>query len=80
MSSWFTRHAMADWVYFVQAFTKIKEGDGTLLDNVFIYATTDHGYARTDSLDGIPVFTAGRAGGRARIGLHITPRALRPRA
>lgn len=49
----------------------VKEGDGTLLDNVFIYGTTDHGYARVHSLDHIPVFTAGRAGGKVKTGLHI---------
>ena len=70
-ASWFTRRAMESWAYFVEAFTKVKEGDGTLLDNVFIYGTTDHGYARTHSLDNIPVFTAGRAGGKAKTGLHI---------
>ena len=70
-ASWFTRRAMESWAYFVEAFTKVKEGDGTLLDNVFIYGTTDHGYARTHSLDQIPVFTAGRAGGKVKTGLHI---------
>lgn len=70
-ASWFTRRAMESWAYFVEAFTKIKEGDGTLLDNVFIYATTDHAYARMHSLDEVPVFTAGRAGGRVKTGLHI---------
>lgn len=70
-ASWFTRRAMESWAYFVEAFTKVKEGDGTLLDNVFIYGTTDHGYARTHSLDHIPVFTAGRAGGKVKTGLHI---------
>jgi hypothetical protein len=70
-ASWFTRHAMDGWVDFVSAFKTVKEGDGTLLDNVLIYATTDHGYARTHSLDGIPTFTAGRAGGRVKTGLHV---------
>jgi hypothetical protein len=70
-ASWFTRRAMESWAHFVEAFTKVKEGDGTLLDNVFIYATTDHGYARVHSLDHIPVFTAGRAGGKVKTGLHI---------
>ncbi|MET0497994.1 MAG: DUF1552 domain-containing protein [Steroidobacteraceae bacterium] len=70
-ASWFTRHAMDGWVDFVSAFNKVKEGDGTLLDNVLIMGTTDHGYARTHSLDQIPVFTAGRAGGRVKTGLHI---------
>jgi hypothetical protein len=69
--SWFTRRAMEDWVYFVQAFKDIKEGDGTLLDNVLIVASTDHGYARIHSLDGLPAFTAGRAGGKVKTGLHI---------
>ena len=70
-ASWFTRRAMESWAEFVDAFTKIKEGDGTLLDNVLIYATTDHGYARVHTLDGMPAFTAGRAGGRVKSGLHI---------
>jgi hypothetical protein len=70
-ASWFTRRAMESWAYFVDAFTKVKEGNGTLLDNVFIMATTDHGYARVHSLDHIPVFTAGRCGGAVRTGLHI---------
>jgi hypothetical protein len=74
-ASWFIRHSMESWAYFVDAFTKIKEGDGMLLDNVFIYASTDHGYARQHTLDGMPAFTAGRAGGKARTGLHIDGKA-----
>jgi hypothetical protein len=70
-ASWFTRRALESWGYFVEAFTKVKEGDGTLLDNVFIMATTDHGYARVHSLDHIPVFTAGRCGGKVKSGMHI---------
>jgi len=70
-ASWFTRRAMENWSYFVQAFSKVKEGDGTLLDNVLIYATTDTAWARIHSLDGVPMFTAGRAGGRVKAGLHV---------
>jgi hypothetical protein len=70
-ASWFIRHSMESWAYFVDAFTKIKEGDGMLLDNVFIYASTDHGFARQHTLDGMPAFTAGRAGGKAKTGLHV---------
>ena len=33
---------MEAWAYFVEAFAKVKEGDGTLLDNMLIYASTDH--------------------------------------
>jgi hypothetical protein len=69
--SWFTRRSMEAWAYYVEAFTKVKEGDGTLLDNMLIYAVTDHGYARVHSLDGMPAMTAGRAGGKVKTGLHV---------
>jgi hypothetical protein len=69
--SWFTRRAMESWAYYVKAFADQKEGDGSLLDNVFIMANSDHGYARVHSLDGMAMFTAGRAGGRVKTGLHI---------
>jgi len=42
-----------------------------LLDNVFIYATTDHGYARVHSLDGMPLMTAGGCGGKVKNGYHF---------
>jgi len=69
--SWFTRRAMDNWAYFVQAFSKIKEGDGTLLDNSLLFANTDHSFARAHSIDGLPMFTAGRAGGRMKTGIHV---------
>ena len=69
--SWFTRRSMEAWAYYVQAFANFKEGDGTLLDHVFIIANTDHGYARVHSLDGIPMLSAGRAGGKIKVGLHV---------
>ena len=49
----------------------MKEGDGTLLDNCFIMGDSDHGYARVHALDGMAMFTAGKAGGRIKTGLHI---------
>ena len=71
MCSWFTRNAMAKMADYVEAFTQIKEGDGTLLDNCLIGATTDVSLARIHSGDGIPFFTAGRAGGRLKTGYHF---------
>jgi len=79
-ASWFTRRSMEAWADFVEAFTKVREGDGTLLDNVLIYATTDVGYARTHTLDEMVVFTAGRAGGRVKSGLHIDMQKKSPTA
>ncbi len=55
----------------IVAAADIKEGDGTILDNTLIFAHSDVSYARTHSLDGIPMFTAGRAGGRIKTGMHI---------
>ncbi len=69
--SWFTRRAMESWAYYVEAFSKVKEGDGTLLDNVLIYALSDCAYARFHTLDGMAAMTAGRAGGRVKAGLHV---------
>ena len=68
-ASYFTRRAMESWVDFVEAFKKIPEGDGTLLDNVLILGTTDVGYARTHAIDGMSVFLAGRAGGKVQTSL-----------
>jgi len=70
-ASWFLRRSMESWAYFVEAFSKVREGAGSLLDNTLIYGSTDHSWARIHSLDGIPAFTAGRAGGRVKSGLHV---------
>ena len=69
--SWFTRRAMDEWAYYVDALANFKEGDGSLLDNSFIYATTDKSFAKLHAIDGIPMFSAGTAGGRVKTGLHI---------
>jgi len=79
-ASWFTRRSMEAWADFVEAFTKVREGDGTLLDNVLIYATTDVGYARTHTLEEMVVFTAGRAGGKVKSGLHVDMKRKSPTA
>jgi len=69
--AYFASRAIEEWAYFVEAFSKIREGSGTLLDNMLIYANTDHGDARIHSLDQLIAFTAGRAGGRVKTGLHV---------
>jgi hypothetical protein len=50
---------------------KVREGDGTLLDNVLILAQTDTSDAKTHSVIGIPAMTIGRAGGRIKTGMNI---------
>ena len=69
--SWYTQRAMEEWAYYVQALASFKEGDGTMLDNAFIYATTDQSFAKIHGIEGIPMFSAGSAGGRVKTGLHI---------
>ena len=69
--SWFTRRAMEEWAYFVGALANFREGDGSLLDNSFIYATTDQSFAKLHSIEGIPMFSAGTAQNRVQTGLHI---------
>jgi hypothetical protein len=68
---WFVTRSMENFGYFVAALDKIKEGDGTLLDHSLIYAHSDQEYAKIHSLNGIPMFTAGTAGGKVKTGLHI---------
>jgi len=69
--SWYTRRAMEEWAFYVQALANFKEGAGSMLDNVLVYATTDQSFAKIHAIEGIPMFTAGRAGGRVKSGLHI---------
>lgn len=56
---------------FVRALDQIKEGDGTLLDNSLVFGFSDTGNARTHSTDNIPLFLAGKAGGKHKAGQHI---------
>ncbi len=69
--SWFVRRSMENWADFVARFASVKEGDGTLLDNMLIYATTDQSFAKIHSIERLPMLTAGRAGGQIKTGLHI---------
>ena len=69
--SWFTRRAMEEWAWYVQRLADFREGDGSLLDHCFVYATTDQSFAKLHAIDGIPMFSAGNAFGRVRTGLHL---------
>jgi len=69
--SWFVREAMTSWVDLVSALAAVREGDGTLLDRTLVYAHSDQSFAKVHSITGIPMMTAGRAGGRVKSGLHV---------
>lgn len=68
---WFNCRTMEAFATFIEAFANIREGDGTLLDNTLIFAATETNYARVHSVDGVPVFSAGKAGGRIKTGMHV---------
>lgn len=70
-SSWFVRRAMESWAYFVKVLADYREGNATLLDRSLVFAYTDQALARIHSINGIPMWTAGRAGGRVKTGIHI---------
>jgi hypothetical protein len=70
-TSWFNKRSMDALARFIDAFAAIREGDGTLLDNVLLLAGSETSYARTHSIDDVPFMTVGRAGGRIKTGLHV---------
>ncbi len=71
MCYWFARHYLEAFRDIVIELDSIKEGDGTLLDRILLMACTEHGFAKWHSLKGIPLFTAGRAGGGMNTGYHV---------
>jgi hypothetical protein len=54
----------------ITALKDIPEGDGTLLDNCAMLATTDCSFGRTHSILEYPILIAGQAGGALRSGIH----------
>jgi hypothetical protein len=68
---WFNCRTMEGFAHFIQSFANMPEGAGSLLDNTLIFAATETNYARVHSIDGVHVYTAGKAGGRMKTGLHV---------
>lgn len=70
-SAWFSRRSMEALATFIEIFASVREGDGTLLDNTLVFASSDTNFAKVHALDGVPVMTIGAGAGRMRTGLHI---------
>lgn len=70
-ATYFLTKIMEAWVYFVAALDKVKEGDGTLLDNTLVFAHSETEFARIHSINNIPMMLAGTAGGRVKSGQYI---------
>ena len=67
----FVERIMQEWGYFVTAMDEVREGDGTLLDNMLIVAHSETCFAKIHTVESLPIMLAGRAGGRVNSGLHV---------
>jgi hypothetical protein len=70
-ASRFVADAFKEMGYFFEKLASMPEADGTLLDHCLVYAHSDCQLAKTHSIDGIPMLTAGRLNGAVKTGLHI---------
>jgi hypothetical protein len=70
-ATFFMFKIMESLAYYLQTFDSIKEGDGTLLDRTMLLAHSETGFAKIHALENIPMFIAGRAGGKIKTGMHI---------
>ena len=68
---YFSRETVVQMAEFVKMLDSFKEGDSTLLDQTLVVMNSDNGMAFTHGLSNIPMFTAGRAGGAVKTGMHL---------
>ena len=71
LAYWFNKRASEGLATYLEILSSIREGDGTLLDNCLIFASSETNYAKVHSIDGIPIYFAGKAGGRVKTGMHV---------
>lgn len=71
LTYWFNERAMEGMATYIETLESIPEGDGTLLDNCLIFATSETNYARLHTIDGVPVYLIGGAGGRIKQGMYV---------
>jgi hypothetical protein len=70
-ATFFVEQIMGGFLTMLQALDSVKEGDGTLLDHTLLLAHSECSYAKIHSLETLPMFIAGKAGGKIKSGLHI---------
>jgi hypothetical protein len=70
-ATYFVDRIMEGFLAMLQALDGVKEGDGTLLDHTLLLAHSECSYAKIHSLETLPMFIAGKAGGRIRSGVHV---------
>jgi hypothetical protein len=70
-ATFFVERIMEGMLAMLQALDGVKEGDGTLLDHTMMLAYSECSFAKIHSIETIPMFIAGKAGGKIKTGLHI---------
>jgi hypothetical protein len=70
-ATFFVEQIMGGFLTMLQALDGVKEGDGTLLDHTLMLALSDSSYAKIHSLETLPMFIAGKAGGKIKSGIHV---------
>lgn len=70
-STFFIEKSMETLASLLRMMDAVKEGDGTLLDNSLVLATSESNFAKVHSVDALPILVAGKAGGKWLPGRHI---------
>lgn len=70
-TAWLNERSYEAFAKMLGEFVNLREGDGTLLDNMLVVAETDTSDAKSHNINGIPVITAGKAGGRIKTGTYV---------
>ena len=68
---WFMTQVSTAIAEYFMTLDSFKIGDKTLLDRSLIMYSTDVGRAQIHSQENLPMFLAGGAGGRVKMGLHV---------
>lgn len=63
-------YTMTELAYLIGALSAVKEGDGTLLDHMALFITSDVSYGRGHSIEEYPILIAGSANGALKTGIH----------
>ena len=69
--TWFINFATGTFAQFLHELDGYREGAGSVLDRSVVLWQTDHGYARTHTMDDLPILTIGSGAGRLKTGMHV---------
>jgi hypothetical protein len=70
-STFFMEKSMETFASMLKMLEGVKEGDGTLLDNCLVLATSESNFAKVHSVESLPIMVAGKGSGKWRAGRHI---------